>query len=73
MLDRTNENTDKKLASHILSLYTRPEDLANLEMLNESKPIIERDLLAKYISYARNYKNPEISAECVDELVNAYV
>ena len=69
MLDKSNEKMDKKLAEHILALYC-DDTRMDLEL---SKPKISRELLAKYISFARRTANPIIPAECVDDLVKAYV
>jgi DNA replication licensing factor MCM4 len=71
MLDRSNEAGDKRLATHILSLYTR--EYQQQMDLESTQPKIPRELLAKYISYARKKANPFISDECVDEMVNSYV
>ncbi len=69
MLDKSNENMDRKLAEHILSLYTKEYKME----LEQTKPRINRELLAKYISLARRKANPVIPAECVEGLVNSYV
>ena len=69
MLDKSNEKMDRKLAEHILALYC-DDTRMDLEL---SKPKISRELLAKYLSYARRTANPIIPAECVDDLVKAYV
>lgn len=69
MLDKSNEAMDRKLAEHILSLYTKEYTME----IEQTKPRIGRELLAKYISFARRKANPVIPAECVEGLVNAYV
>jgi len=69
MLDKSNEKMDRKLAEHILSLYTREIRME----VEQVKPVISREILAKYISFARRRANPVIPAECVDLLVKAYV
>lgn len=70
MLDRSNESNDQKLAQHILSMYTKDEDL---DIEQDNSPKIGRELLAKYISFARKKANPLISPDCVDYLVDSYV
>lgn len=72
MLDKSNEAADKRLASHILSLYTKEYQEQQMEV-ESNQPRISRELLAKYISFARKKANPVISQECVEEMVNAYV
>ena len=69
MLDKSNEKMDRKLAEHILSLYTKEYSME----IEQTRPSINRELLAKYISLARRKANPVIPAECVEGLVNAYV
>lgn len=69
MLDKCNENMDRRLAEHILSMYTKEVRME----IEQVKPVISRELLAKYISFARRRANPTIPADCVDLLVKAYV
>ena len=70
MLDRQNEAQDKKLASHILSMYSKDH---HMDIEESSTDLIDRELLSKYISYARTFCKPKLSASTVDELVHAYV
>jgi replicative DNA helicase Mcm len=62
MLDRPNPERDQKLAEHILSLHrgTAPS------------PPIPRELLRKYIAYARQIK-PEMTKEAAELLNNFYM
>lgn len=55
MLDKPNSNQDKKLAAHILTLYS-PEFLNNPKDFQTST--LDRDLFTKYISYARRFCKP---------------
>ena len=41
-------------------------------MFNFSQPIFDKDLLTKYITYAREYVTPKLSGEAADRLVKAY-
>ncbi len=70
MLDKSNENMDRRLAEHILSMYTKE---VRMEVEQNNKQLISRELLAKYLSFARRRANPVIPADCVDLLVKAYV
>ena len=69
MLDKSNEVHDRKLASHILNMYS-DEAMNDPTELN---PLIDRDTLARYISFARKYVHPVISDEAAEELVKSYV
>lgn len=68
MLDKSNENYDRKLASHILNLYSAEYQLKNLSI----QPDIDQSLLAKYISFARQNIHPIISEEAVKDLIEGY-
>jgi replicative DNA helicase Mcm len=62
MLDRPNVERDKKLAEHILNLHRGAVQ----------PPPIPRELLRKYIAYARQM-NPRLSKEAVEMLQNFYM
>ena len=80
ILDKQTEANDRRLANHIVSLYSSPageegqnagEDEAqatNLIATNKTS----REFLAKYISYARRYIQPIIPEEAVDTLIQEY-
>ena len=68
MLDKNNENHDRRLASHILSLYSLDYQMKNLVVEVE----IDKKLLSKYISYARQNIHPIISEEAGKELIDGY-
>ncbi len=82
ILDKQTEAQDRRLANHIVSLYSTPADqdetmvskrdeeaqATNLIATNKTS----RDFLAKYISYARRYIQPVIPDEAVDVLVQEY-
>ena len=71
MLDRITNANDKKLASHILNLYSLRKD-NEMEIEDESNKI-SRSLMSKYISYARGYIHPKIPEDLIDIIVNHYV
>jgi replicative DNA helicase Mcm len=62
MLDRPDPERDKKMADHILSLHRGAVQ----------PPPIPRELLRKYIAYARQI-NPEMTKEAIELLSNFYM
>ncbi|KAK9447482.1 MCM2/3/5 family-domain-containing protein [Limtongia smithiae] len=68
ILDKVDEQADRRLARHLAGLYLEdtPETGTPMEIL----PI---EFLTMYISYARQNINPVISIAAKDELVKAYV
>jgi DNA replication licensing factor MCM4 len=72
MLDTISEANDRRLASHIISLYEEPD--ANLGMHVEGAPeVLSKENLAMYISYARKYCNPAIHESSMGKLVEGYL
>lgn len=67
VLDKSSSITDKRLADHIVSLFGEEEPTSRKE------DIIDRPFMAKYISYARKYINPEISEIAADMLSDEYI
>jgi DNA replication licensing factor MCM4 len=67
VLDRTNDVYDRRLASHILSLY------GNLQHSDQPAGNLTREQLAGYITYARKHIKPKISVEAGEVLINSYV
>ncbi|KAK9456869.1 MCM2/3/5 family-domain-containing protein [Dipodascopsis uninucleata] len=68
ILDKVDEQTDRRLARHLAGLYL--EDTPETGSTDEILPI---EFLTMYISYARQQYQPVISLESKDELVKAYV
>lgn len=68
VLDRIDEQADRRLARHLVGMYLEdtPENAAKSEVL----PI---EFLTSYISYARANIHPKISDEAQQALVDAYV
>ncbi|KAK9464794.1 MCM2/3/5 family-domain-containing protein [Lipomyces arxii] len=68
MLDKVDEQADRRLARHLAGLYLEdaPETGSPLE-------IVPIEFLTLYISYARQQINPVITPAAKDELVKAYV
>ena len=78
ILDKESETMDRRLANHIVSLYSTPNFDANQpEEFDPDEPAtnllrtntVDRQFLAKYISYARKNIQPTIP----DEMVNVFV
>lgn len=74
ILDKQNDATDRRLANHIVSLYSKPPAHAmsnkNLQVTNliESNKI-DREFFASYISYARRSIRPTIPDYIVGDFV----
>lgn len=66
VLDKADEQTDRRLARHLVALhYEEPEDL-RVDTLDVST-------LTSYISYARQHIHPKISDEAAEDLTHGYV
>ncbi|KAI9310604.1 MCM2/3/5 family-domain-containing protein [Dichotomocladium elegans] len=67
ILDRVDEDADRELARHLVSLYMEDQlETAGVDVLS-----VER--LTKYISYARERCQPVLSEEAGQRLVDLYV
>ncbi|KAL8980892.1 MAG: hypothetical protein Q9177_005747 [Variospora cf. flavescens] len=68
ILDRIDEQNDRRLARHLVGMYLEdtPDNGSNQEIL----PI---EFLTSYISYARNKCQPRITQAASDELVQSYI
>ncbi|SLM36042.1 dna replication licensing factor mcm4 [Lasallia pustulata] len=68
VLDRIDEQNDRRLARHLVGMYLEdtPENASTHEIL----PI---EFLTSYISYARTKCQPRITQAASEELVRAYV
>ncbi|KAI3649918.1 hypothetical protein MP228_005550 [Amoeboaphelidium protococcarum] len=67
MLDRPDENEDTLLARHISSLYLSDE------YREVNQDIVDMELFAAYISYAREHIHPQMDDQCIDMIAKAYV
>jgi DNA replication licensing factor MCM4 len=80
ILDHQSEAADRRLANHIVSLYSQPSeaDMANIKRHDGlstqliATNTVPRDFLAKYISYARKYAMPKLSDAAADALIREY-
>ncbi|KAL8688772.1 MAG: hypothetical protein Q9218_005396, partial [Villophora microphyllina] len=68
VLDRIDEQTDRRLARHLVGMYLEdtPENASNQEIL----PI---EFLTSYISYARTKCSPRITQAASSALVQSYI
>ncbi|KAI7858561.1 MCM2/3/5 family-domain-containing protein [Circinella umbellata] len=67
ILDRVDEDADRQLARHLVSLYMEDQlETAGVDVLNVEQ-------LTKYISYAREKIQPTLSEEAGRRLVDLYV
>ncbi|MGC9009237.1 MAG: LAGLIDADG family homing endonuclease [Sulfolobales archaeon] len=62
--DKPNPEEDRRLASYIVETHARYDEI---------KPIIDPQLLRKYIAYARTYVKPVLSEEARKMLVDFFV
>ncbi|KAI7869037.1 MCM2/3/5 family-domain-containing protein [Spinellus fusiger] len=67
ILDRVDEEADRRLAMHLVSLYLENNPLtAGID-------IISVEMLTKYINYAREKIQPELTEEAGRHLIDSYV
>ncbi|TKY67597.1 DNA replication licensing factor MCM4 [Spatholobus suberectus] len=66
ILDKADEQTDRRLAKHIVSLhFENPE--------NMEQDVLDLSTLTDYVSYARKHVHPQLSDEAAEELTRGYV
>lgn len=63
--DVPNPEFDTKMVEHIIKMRHFKEE--------EAKPVIEQDLLRKYISYSRSYIHPVLTKEAAEVLKDFYL
>merc|ERR1712172_321639 len=74
VLDRPQENLDRKLARHIVSLYYDEETrLAEKEKSGDNTMVLEQKELMEYISYSRRHIQPKITSDAAEKLIEGYV
>jgi len=67
VLDRTDPESDRRLANHILSLYST----AKMEI--EKTDLMTKDQMTFYVNYARKYAQPKLSDEAAKALIEGYL
>ena len=75
VLDRPQENLDRKLAKHIVSLYYDDDERKkiNSDNNNDQLPILTQKEFMEYISWSRRHIQPKISNDAADKLIEGYV
>lgn len=66
MLDPQDEQYDRRLATHLVSLYHQSKE-------EEEGTSLDMAVLRDYIAYARSYVKPDLSEEASHALIQAYV
>ncbi|XP_021286254.1 DNA replication licensing factor MCM4 [Herrania umbratica] len=66
ILDKADEQTDRHLAKHIVSLHFEDTEIAEQDVLDLAT-------LTAYVSYARKNIHPKLSDEAAEELTRGYV
>ncbi|KAK4424115.1 DNA replication licensing factor MCM4 [Sesamum alatum] len=66
ILDKADEQMDRRLAKHIVALHFEDPD-------NSEQDVIDLQTLTAYISYARKHIHPQLSDEAAEELTRGYV
>lgn len=80
ILDHQSEASDRRLANHIVSLYSKPSNMEgdkpvrqdNLASNLIASNKLPRDFLAKFISYSRKYCQPKLSELAQKALIDEY-
>lgn len=68
VLDKCEEERDRRLARHLVSLFHENP----VQRQEEESMRIPKDLLKEYIAYARNRIQPKLNDSAIEELVSAY-
>ena len=72
MLDKHNEVSDRRLANHIVNLYSgEGDDAMDIEDEKKEKTLLSKELLTFYISEARKHI-PKIGDDVVNKLIKIY-
>merc|ERR1712039_263131 len=65
-LDKRNKETDARLASHLISMYSVRG------MKEKAKTPIDAELFRRYVSFARRWVHPQITDDAAKALVKGY-
>ncbi|KAG0564394.1 hypothetical protein KC19_8G107300 [Ceratodon purpureus] len=66
MLDKPDEQNDRRLARHLVALHYENYEVSKQDAL-------DLHTLTAYITYARQHINPTLSDEAAEDLINGYV
>lgn len=72
VLDKQSVIGDRRLATHIVSLYGENQDTEMQGQVYQHDSYVNWEFLSKYISYARKTMNPVITDLAGNEIVKAY-
>lgn len=67
MIDKRNKDTDRRLADHLVSLYSESGAKAR------AAPPLDSDLFKRYVAFARRYVFPILTDEASEALIKAYM
>merc|ERR1719329_732685 len=67
MIDKRNRDTDRRLADHLVSLYSESGAVARTEAP------LDADLFKRYVAFARRHVFPVLTDEASENLVRAYM
>uniref|UniRef100_A0A7S1A1C7 DNA replication licensing factor MCM4 n=1 Tax=Noctiluca scintillans TaxID=2966 RepID=A0A7S1A1C7_NOCSC len=67
MLDKRNQDSDRRLANHLVSMYSESG------VGQRTQAIVEPELFRRYVAFARRWVFPVINDEASEALVKAYV
>merc|ERR1712129_604110 len=76
VLDRPQENLDRKLAQHIVALYYSEKDRLAMKLRENGgveQIILSQKDLMEYVSYCRRHIQPTISDAAAEKLIESYV
>merc|ERR1719201_1786565 len=67
MLDKRNRDTDRRLAEHLVSMYSESG------VRRKTEAAIDSELFRRYVSFARRWVHPQIMDDAADSLMKHYV
>jgi len=67
MIDKRNADMDRRLATHLVSMFGPDAPKA------KTQTPLDADLFRRYVSYARRWIHPELSDEAGKELLDSYM
>merc|ERR1719507_2403003 len=66
MLDKRNRDMDRRLAEHLISMYSESG------MRKRADPPVESELLRRYISFAKRWVFPQLTDQAAEALLKGY-
>merc|ERR1740130_2205118 len=67
MIDKRNRDTDRRLADHLVALYSESGAKAKVE------PPLSADLFKRYVAFAKRYVFPVLTDEASETLIKNYM